>query len=82
MKQIREKIIFILKHNNSFYLSDFTKGKMEGLEIADELIGSCNACKYSFQSGSNLKCRWMMFPLDPEGHCNFYEKRISNDKSE
>ena len=79
MKKIRDEILYIHKHQNSFYLSDYTRGRIDGLETADDFIGSCDKCKYSFQSGSNLKCRWMQFPLDPEGYCNFYEKRTSND---
>ena len=82
MKKIRDEILYIYKHQNSFYLSDYTRGRIDGLETADDFIGSCNACKYSFIAGSDLRCRYRMFSLSTDGYCELFEERKKDEDNQ
>ena len=37
--------------------------------------GTCNACKASFISGSELRCHERIYALNPHGYCEQWEAR-------
>ena len=74
MKKIQEEITEKVKYSG-FLPSQFVKGWISGMNRAEEIVGSCNACGHSFIAGSDLRCKFRMWAVPSDGYCDEYVLR-------
>lgn len=63
------------KQHHSQYMSDYARGKIDGLTQAVKMAGNCDKCKFSKIIGSHLRCPFMLHPIKADGYCYIYEER-------